>query len=340
MVWGRAPRDGIIPAPVKLRHRPSGPSGSSHPILEPMNLLLASLLLGPVSAPLAPAAGATPALAPAVVVTQESNVKQRFEKLDSAGDQAGLVALWRENPYQALYVIDSYLEGSLKRRETEENVDEEQIQLMLARAMRGARAADAAFGGFLFSDYAAAFAGWSHDEQVRFREGQKAYRNAQSALRSADFEKALELGKQSLEIAQPLGDWWGTAMALGVLGDAHEALGHYDDALDHHSRARVINHSLRLLSSEYRNLHSISRCLARLGRTLRADLVIARALECSVLLEDDAGRIDLLETRLKVEEDAGHHERAEKTRHEIEELRKSTGADEAESLEDAGLEGS
>ena len=341
--WGPVSRNGIIPAPDTLRHRPPV---AEPPLLEPMNLLLASLLLGTAStlpapvAPVDPVAKGAAAAPTAEARRSETNVKQRFEELDGAGDHAGVVKLWRENPYQVLYVIDSYLEGSLKRIETEEQVDQDQIRHMLERAIRGARAADEAFGGFMFSDYATAFAGWSPDEQFRFREGQKAYKNAQQSLRSADFEKALQYAKDSLQIAQPLGDWWGMAMALGVLGDAHEALGHYEAALDAHSRARVVNSSLHLLSSEYRNLHSISRCLSRLGRTLRAELVIARALECSVLLEDEAGRVDLLETRLKVEEDSGHHERAEATRKEIAELREHAGAPSARPLEGSGAQGS
>jgi hypothetical protein len=239
--------------------------------------LCLSLSLAPgnlAPAALAPGALERGTLAPGTLAPVQGDLRARFEALDAvqgAGrDEPAIVKLWQEHPDEVLGTIDAYLEGSLAKQEQEPASDPAVVAALEARALRGARAADAAFGTAIFVDYAASFASWSAEEQVRFRQGQALFGEATKALRTNEFEFALEPALASLELARPLGDWWGTAMALGALGRAHLGLAQHAAALECASQARLLNHDLRLAKAEAACLDTLVQAAEALGRKERA----------------------------------------------------------------------
>ncbi len=247
---------------------------------------------------------------------------ERFEALDDAGDVEGVVELWRAHPHEVLYTIDAYLEKSLAVWENhrDEPSSAERIERLEERALRGALAADRAFSGALFSDYASSFVGWNDEQKRAFREGQKAYGAAQKALRAGEPERVLEHARRCVDLAEPLGDWWGTAMGLTGIGMAHEELGAFEEALRAHSRARLLHAQLRLAGSEYRNLLALARILDRLDRRPRALISIERGLELGAALGDADGRVELLRLRATIEERDGDLPAAKRTLEELKAL--------------------
>jgi hypothetical protein len=223
------------------------------------------------------------------------DVRQRFEQLDEAKDHGAVVQLWRAHPGESLGVIDSFLEGSLALVEGDKSVDPAQVAALEARAQRGARAADEAFGTSIFSDYAASFAGWNATEQSRFRQGQSTFREASRALRGGDPGLALEKARASWELARPLGDWWGSAMALGLMAKAHATLGQQLEALDCAAQARLIDHDLRLFDAELADLLVMARAAIELRR-------VERARDCSSAGMLLARQLDDLKSQVRLAE--------------------------------------
>ncbi len=219
----------------------------------------------------------------------EQDLRVKFEALDEKHDQAAIVQLWRDNPAEALGVIDSYLEGSLSKLEADRATPAATIAAMEARGLRGARAADEAFGTAIFADYAASFGSWNGEEQTRFRRGQELFGVASKALRAKNYADALAKATESLELARPLGDWWGSAMALGVMGQAHLQLGHKLEALDCAGQAHLIDHDLRLVQAEYTSLDVIVRSATALGRVERALVAAEAGLALARQLGEEAG---------------------------------------------------
>jgi hypothetical protein len=241
----------------------------------------------------------------AVQSVKGEELKQQFETLDQKADHAGVVALWRAHPAETLGVIDSYLEGSLARVERAPDTDPGELKKMRDRALRGARAADEAFGTAIFSDYASSFAGWDGEQQKRFREGQAAYGKARQAARASDFETALREGERCVELARPLGDWWGTAMGLSIAGQAQVRLGRAEKALEALSQSRLLNAELHLDSAEYADGLSIARLCVELGRRERGRVAIEHALALADRLRDADGPLALLELRVQLESAPG-----------------------------------
>ena len=232
-------------------------------------------------------------LATLTLASREDDLRTRFEGLDDKRDHAAIVKLWKEHPTEALGTIDAYLEGSLKLLEDNRDAAPDVILSMEARALRGAAAADEAFGTAIFADYAAAFGSWNADEQGRFRRGQALFGEASKALRSKNFDIGLSKATESLELARPLGDWWGTAMALCAMGRAHAGLGQPLKALECASQARLINHDLRLSSDEYTCLEVMTRAAEASGRNERALVSAQAASAFASQLGDAKGAADL-----------------------------------------------
>ncbi len=230
---------------------------------------------------------------PALPAQDGPDLKTQFETLETAGDHDGLVGLWRDNGYQALYVIDSYLEGSLgmveKAAEAGTEADSAAIQAMHARALSGARAADEAFGTIIFADYVTSFSGWSAEQQKQFREGQAAFGAARKAASEGNAADALDQARLCVAKAQPLGDWWGTAMGLGLEGSLLAQAGHHEEALVSLSRARLINQQLRLAGAEYGATRSMIESLLAIDKPARARAASERAIVLAELLGDTDG---------------------------------------------------
>src|SRR5689334_9024 len=214
-----------------------------------------------------------PALTPSVPADKK-DVRKQFVELAGKQDKDALVALWKANPGLVLQVIDQDLEGSLAAMEKGEPVDSAKVKERQQRALFGAECAVIASGHPILMDYASSFVGWNAEQKRQFRDGQKVYGASGEALSKGDKAAALAKGKECIERASALGDWWGTAMGYDAVGRAAQAMGGIDDAITAISQARLINHDLGLQGEEYQEL------------ALLTDLCIAserwqRALTCA-----------------------------------------------------------
>ncbi len=235
----------------------------------------------------------------------QGDLQKRFEALDDAGDHAGIVALWRDHPFQTIGTIDSYLEGFLALVEKPGEADAAKIEAMKKRALRGARAADEAFGRPIFGDYASSFVGWSPEQQAAFREGQKANGAARGALRKKDFEAARKQALLCIEKARPLGDWWGTASGLSALGQAERGLGRSEAALDALQQSRILFHDLGLAKDAARDAAEMVELLLELDRPVRAAVTVEQGLGLAKACKDAALTARLEDLRTSVQERGG-----------------------------------
>ena len=231
----------------------------------------------------------------------EDDLRARFEALDSQHDVAGIVQLWKEHPDETLGTIDSYLEGSLSKLEHDPKVDPQLLLSMKARALRGAQAADQAFQTSIFADYAASFASWNAAQQQGFRQGQSLFREASKLLKAGSNEDGFEQARTSWDLARPLGDWWGSAMALGAMARAQQALGENEAALEFASLARLIDHDLRLIDSEYADLVVAASAAEGLERWERALNCAQAGLALAQQLKDSAGASKLKEQVARIQ---------------------------------------
>jgi len=248
-------------------------------------------------------------------------LKARFEALDTAGDHSAVVALFRSNPNGVMFLIDSYLEGSLALFEKEGSAKADEIQSMHSRAIRGAKAASDAFMSPDILDYASSFAGWNDEEKMQFRAGQKACRASSKAHKAKDYEAALKHAQAGLDAAWPLGDWWGTAMAMSAQGRAYIGLDQPMDALRSLSTARILYHGLALYRSARGQDLQMVPLMLELGRFPRANATIDRGLAAANRYNDARSKISFLELRADLESRTGNNDAATKTRAEAEDLK-------------------
>jgi hypothetical protein len=199
---------------------------------------------------------------------------ERYEALAAEGYYAGLVELWREAPESAIPVIDSDLEGSLALWEEHGAQRADEIAALIERALLGARAATEATGRRRILDYVTSFAGWDAEQKAAFRQGQQAFRSGREALRAGDARTALERGRSCRDLAEPLGDWWGTAMGLQLEGQALVALDRREEAVTPLARARLVYRELGLTASALRIEVELADLLLELGREPRARAMI------------------------------------------------------------------
>jgi len=181
--------------------------------------------------------------------------KARMEKWLADGDDELIVQTFRRHPDDVLGFIDEYMEGGLKM--IEEGKTEHEAMASFRIGVKFGKLADKAFGETIFTEYTASFASWSPAERKRFREGQKEYRAGKAAM--TEPAKALEHFEKSLKLAEPLGDHWGTAMALAGVADAKlqlkkaaevENSDSFSDALWAADRAIKLNEQLRLRQAQ------------------------------------------------------------------------------------------
>jgi hypothetical protein len=220
-----------------------------------------------------------------------AEITERYHAAVAAGDSAGLVKLWRDNERLVLPTIDRDLEDSLAAWEAATKhgsleLDDEtakKIGELTRRALFGAAAASEAFDRPIFADYASAFVSWSDGNKRDFRAGQAAFGEGRKALQDGELEAARDAGRRCTALALPLGDWWGTAMGLGLSGAAQLELGDTETALADLSRARLINQALGLSGAELQALGGMLACLEKLEHWARARTV------CNVLISKSEG---------------------------------------------------
>jgi hypothetical protein len=276
-------------------------------------MFLATLILTLAPAPSAP---------PAAAQNRREEVALRYRELHAAGDAAGLGELWKVNVGLVLPTIDADLEGSLALWESSpEAPPEAEILALQARALFGAAAATRALDEPIFLDYASSFVGWHDDQKHAFRAGQQVYARAVQEFEDENFEVAVEAGRETVERALALGDWWGAAMGYGAQADAQRALGWFEDALVAYSLARQINRALGLQHSEYKNLQGMLAVARALERPLRAHAAAEAVLAYARAFGDAAAILSTLETKAALERALGRTEAAARTGAELEALK-------------------
>ncbi|MBK7641609.1 MAG: hypothetical protein IPJ19_00940 [Planctomycetes bacterium] len=181
-------------------------------------------------------------------------VRKQYVELAGKHDKDAVVALWKANPGMVLPAIDADLEGSLREQEKGNPPNMEKVKEQHTRALFGAECATIATGHPILLDYASSFVGWNAEQKRQFRDGQKVCGASGAALKKGDNAGALAKGKECVERASALGDWWGTAMGYDAVGRAAQALGGMDDAITALSQARLLNHDLGLSGDEYEEL--------------------------------------------------------------------------------------
>lgn len=237
---------------------------------------------------------------------QEVDVRAKFVELHAKNDEAGCEKLFREHPGDVLGTIDADLEGSLGIWEKNPAAPEVgAINDLHTRALWGARIATRVSGDPIFLDYASSFVGWNEQQKKKFRGGQDAYRKARAALKAKDWAAAASAARECVELAAPLGDWWGQAMGLGALGQVLIAEGKHPDAIAPLAQAALIYRELQLTGDEYGMQRTLVTALLATGATQRAHAALVRAKQLAEVLGDTKGAAELasqmaeLEARLR-----------------------------------------
>lgn len=278
-------------------------------------MFLSSLLLS-----ILPVAGAPEPRLPEPQNKREE-VTARYHELAEAGDAEALGELWKKNVGLVLQTIDADLEGSLALWEkAPEEPPKAEIEALQARALFGAAAATRALDEPIFLDYASAFVGWDDEQKHAFRSGQQVFGRAMQDMKDEAWEDAGLAGKETVERAIALGDWWGAAMGYGAQGAAYRELGWFEDSLVAFSMARQLNRALGLEYSEYRNLQGMLAVARALERPLRAHVAAEAVLEYARAFDEEKVVRETLEARLALENTLGRKEAAAKTRLELEAL--------------------
>lgn len=230
----------------------------------------------------------------------ESPTRKQFIELAAKGDAAGIVALWKAHPSEAIGTIDEDLEGFLAKVE-KGGADPKEIQAMKDRALLGARCADEAFGRPIFSDYASSFAGWNEKEQKEFRQGQQLAGQSTKAARAKKWDEALKAAQDCVKITKSLGDWWGLATGYSAMANALEGAGQDLDALEACQMARILHHDMEMAVPRLRDDAQMARLLVKLDRGVRAKLVIESGLTLAAKLKNAKAEAELKELLAKLE---------------------------------------
>lgn len=258
-----------------------------------MNVFLIALLAAGVSSPAAAPSPVPSTSSAALVQEQRAEVDPFvavYREAAEAGDSERLAEHWRSAPGRVLGTIDQDLEGSLalveKLREAGDeaegmDTERERIKALRERAIFGAQVAASAIDMPLLADYVVSFAGWNREQQLRFREGQKSYGEARAAQDAGDLERALGLAQRTTELAEPLGDWWGTAVGRSLTARLALETGDHGLAQLEAARARSIHRSIGLFGAEARDLLTLGEASLALGQRGRAAQAARAGLELS-----------------------------------------------------------
>lgn len=252
---------------------------------------------------------------------QADEYVERYRSAAADENAEALAELWREAPGRVLVTIDADLEASLAMwEETPESPDSEAIGALHERALFGARIASSALNEPIFLDYASSFIGWDDDQKRSFRAGQQAYGKARRSGASGDHEESLEFAQSCTACAEPLGDWWGTAMGLLAEAQALHALERHGEALVAASRARLLYHQLGLSSSEVGALNVMAMTALGAGRPLRAHSAANAMIDLFGEEGPAAGRATALTLRAQAERELGWTEAADESAAEAKRL--------------------
>jgi tetratricopeptide (TPR) repeat protein len=229
---------------------------------------------------------------------QEVDVRASFVELHAKNDEAGCEKLFRTHPGDVLGTIDADLEGSLATWEkAPEKPDEAAIAAQHSRALWGARIASRVSSNPIFLDYTSAFVGWTPEQKKNFRGGQGAHGRSRRALKAKDYAAAAAAARECIELAAPLGDWWGHAMGLAALGQTLATEGKHNEALAPLAEAALIYRQLQFSRDELGLQRTLGASLVALGAKQRALAALERALVLSEQLGDAKG-VEALKAQL------------------------------------------
>lgn len=241
---------------------------------------------------------ATAAPASLAMSVQEVDVRAKFVELHAKNDEAGCEKLFREHPGDVLGTIDADLEGSLAIWEKNPDApDAKAIAEAQVRALWGAKLASKTSGDPIFTDYTSAFIGWTPEHKRQFRAGQAAFGRARKALKANEHEAAAQAARECVELAAPLGDWWGQAMGLSALGQVLATQGKHAEAITPLSQAVLVYRQLQLVGDEYNAIRTLAGALRASGALRRAHAALERAAELGERLGDARGK-SAIETQL------------------------------------------
>jgi len=210
--------------------------------------LLAASMTGAASA----GASASAPLSAAAPASSESSLnKDRMERWLDDGDRELIAQSFRRHPDEVLPFFDEYLETGMKM--LEQRAPYEDFMKQYRRGIKFAQIASEVWRDPIFGEYAAHFASWSEPERKQFREGQQTYRTGSVALKSGNAAEAKERLQTALDLSEPLGDVWGTQMALSGLARASVALEDWEAANVAAQRAVDLSVRLQLRTAEIEN---------------------------------------------------------------------------------------
>lgn len=229
--------------------------------------------------------------APTSTALQEVDVRAAFVALHAKNDAAGCEKLFREHPGDVLETIDADLEGSLAVWEKNpEAPDQQAIAEQQVRALWGAKLATKVSGDPIFTDYTSAFIGWTPEQRRQFRGGQAAFGRSRKALKAGEHDNAAAAARECVELAAPLGDWWGQAMGLSALGQVLAAQQKHAEAVTPLSQAALIYRQLQRVGDEYNAIRTLAGALRSSGALRRAHAALERAAELAQRLGDERGK--------------------------------------------------
>ncbi len=255
------------------------------------------------------------AAAPAVQETGEVDpFVLTYREAAATGDSKRLSELWSNAPQPVLWTIDADLERSLrlveKLREGEGEGEpagdsqkiQQEVEALRTRALFGARIAAEVLDRPLLADYAVSFAGWNRAQQIQFRKGQQTFGQAREAREAGDLERALELALKTVELAEPLGDWWGTGMGRSLAGRIAQQQGNSELALLESARARSIHRAIGFVGSEISDLIVLAEASLALGNRSRAAEAVRAGLKLAPEGSRDRAALEQLAERTQATE--------------------------------------
>jgi len=222
-----------------------------------------------------------------------------------AGDEAMIVQSFRRHPNAVLPFIDEYLEGGLATIEKGTAPPTGPPSLVSFRTgVKFAELADRAFSEAIFTEYAANFASWNPAEQASFREGQKLFGEGRK-LRKEKPEDALASFRGSFAKAEPLGDFWGMAMAQRAMAETSRALGRMEPAQEAASKASELYGRLQMVKDQVSSLILVGDLRNELNLQDRGVGHYRMALQAMGRSTDQSGRKEVVDKMAAVLEKMG-----------------------------------
>jgi len=242
--------------------------------------------------------------------------RQRLTEMLRDRDPLLIEQIFRRHAQGVLPFIDGFLEDALKQ--VESGSSEAEATAQFDRGLAFARIASRAFGDDIFERYAASFASWSDSERVRFRSGQRAYRDGLRLEREEAFDEARTAFRRALYAAERLDDSWGIAMALNGLARTEQRRGNTEESVRHSRRSADLYRRLRMNRQEAESMLIAAHALEE-SEMVRPSLTnSSRAYAILQDAPDDPLRRRAVETYLRGLEASGQTEEAQRIRQQEE----------------------